>query len=1442
MRWRHPFLSLVLCIAPLCNVGAGEPSVLDAALGRLGDSCEEARRSLERGRDLIESGRFGEAVEVLAPAVGLLSQAEPVFASACRLGAEESRAVLAIRSGLEALALRGGALSRLGRGEEARRDLAEWVRLVEHVAHAAGDPGLGLERLGTYDELLRLCAEAGRFEEARTVWERLLRRFRGAPENRILFPCRIVERMAWLSLEAAEAAGSRKDRETWLLLGGSLADHAEELADPRKAGAILLSSAATALRGDPGRALCQAAAAAAACTGSGSGFHLVPGTLPGFLIRLKTHEDGLAAYARLASWMILEGSGEGEEAERERREIRSSGGGLHGIDPSTITAPLAGAFVARALIDQGALDEAARMLVAASLDSRIVLFELFRRYPELEALRGRPALEAQLRRWTPGAEDPWERSTEPMRLVVQRGHALSLRSVDRSADGRYIATVDSSGIAILWNPQGIKLAERNIVGSGERFPEAIRVSPDGSSILTGSSDGITGFPLDGAAPVAFERHRTRPGDAGVRELHYTGDEALVIGFDRQADQAEEDFSLGLWDLSGRLVHRLIGHEDWISAVSSASGCPVIASGDQGGAVRLWDVVTGSEVGRFAPPAAEAGPVQRLDVRADGGGWIVDVAYRSGTGSFPWPSVTEDGPRSGSAPVAEPAPAGFRAAATARGAVIPRPRHVQGTRITPAAGTDRPPEPRVPSAGPGSPDIEVRSDWIVDARISPSGQSIVAAFLQGYIHRMSFDGKLTASRALPPGYVPNVLAYRPGTEELLVTARKEGGSRLLWILGADLSVKHELLGASAVSDADGPAVEGTDSVFEHVPSDHAYFSMDGTCIDWNGSAFRIAADGLHALDSLPDEFAWGLGSLEELILQDYAKALPLTEDAVSYGGGTTLALHEGDGRLFAAAEPPERANTGRPTPVLLLRSDGGSDAVVVGQLGGLVGGVRRLQFDPTGRYLLACGREPFLRLYNVETGAAVNIVSRGRDWIAYTDDGLFDASNGGGRLVAVVQGLTAYGIDQFAASRNRPDLIFQRMQLGTPEEVAHYRSQHQRRLQRLGIGESDASSVTSLPQARIAGLSVRGREATLQIEFRSAGAELLSYQLYVNDVPLFPGAGKPLAGTAASVEERIELGGGGNKIEAGVFSRQGAESIRARTLVSSAPAAGRDLYYLGFGVSDYRDDTLDLGYAARDAADLAATLRAMEGRAFRRVVTRVFTDGEVTPGVVAEAGSLFSRAGVDDVVVVFASGHGVHDRDGAATYYYLAYGTETDRLAETAIRFEGIEATLAATSARNKLLLLDTCESGELLPGDLERYLDASLSAGLATRGLRVTRTEAGRNGERGPARSYLLDRDRFIYNDVTRRTGAIVFSSCRGGELSYEDARLENGLFTESLLNAFRLGDTDGDDTVTTDELRAVVPLWVAEATGGLQNPTVDRDNLSARIAFPRLEGEAGSR
>ncbi len=56
-----------------------------------------------------------------------------------------------------------------------------------------------------------------------------------------------------------------------------------------------------------------------------------------------------------------------------------------------------------------------------------------------------------------------------------------------------------------------------------------------------------------------------------------------------------------------------------------------------------------------------------------------------------------------------------------------------------------------------------------------------------------------------------------------------------------------------------------------------------------------------------------------------------------------------------------------------------------------------------------------------------------------------------------------------------------------------------------------------------------------------------------------------------------------------------------------------LYILAIGVSDYANPDYQLNYAAKDAQDFAATMKAQEGGIYREVEVKLLTDSEATQG-------------------------------------------------------------------------------------------------------------------------------------------------------------------------------------------------------------------------------------
>ncbi len=495
-------------------------------------------------------------------------------------------------------------------------------------------------------------------------------------------------------------------------------------------------------------------------------------------------------------------------------------------------------------------------------------------------------------------------------------------------------------------------------------------------------------------------------------------------------------------------------------------------------------------------------------------------------------------------------------------------------------------------------------------------------------------------------------------------------------------------------------------------------------------------------------------------------------------------------------------------------------------------VSSVAFSPDGNYILSGALDNTVRLWNIKTGKSYAILTLDNEWITYTPDGYFDASRNGGKLVNMVNGLKIYGVDQFALKYNRPDILLKRIELGTEKQADHFYNQYKKRLKKMGIKEEQLSKDFHIPKVEILRTKQDGKYLEVGFKVSDDKYNLNRYNIYVNDVPCYKGYGKNISGRGKKFKVNLELTSGKNKIEITCINEKGAESYRALTYADYNEKIKGDLYYIGFGVSKYKDKSLDLKYADKDAEDLAGLFSGMSNR-FNNIHTKIYLNKEVTVENINKAKQLLTNAKVDDTFILFIAGHGIHDRDKETTYYYLTHNADINNLSNTAANFEIIENLMQGIAPRNKLFLMDTCESGEIEEDTKQQYFTIADTRGINARTTRALTLSLKNKGSK-IKRTYLYNRDRYIYNDLRRRSGAIVFSSSHGGEFSYEKDEFQNGLFTEAIIKSLtgNKADKDNNGIISTDELRDYVIKSVPQLSSDLQHPTVDRDNIYQKFGF----------
>jgi WD40 repeat protein len=227
-----------------------------------------------------------------------------------------------------------------------------------------------------------------------------------------------------------------------------------------------------------------------------------------------------------------------------------------------------------------------------------------------------------------------------------------------------------------------------------------------------------------------------------------------------------------------------------------------------------------------------------------------------------------------------------------------------------------------------------------------------------------------------------------------------------------------------------------------------------------------------------------------------------------------------------------------------------------------------------------------------------------------------------------------------------------------------------------------------------------------------------------------------------------------------------------------------LYVLSIGVSDYQNSEYNLKYAAKDARDFAATIKAQKGGLYKDVVVKTLTDHTATKNNILDGLDWLQReTTARDMAMIFIAGHGMNDNMN--TFYYLPYEADINSLRRTGLMFTELKYTTSAIAGK-VVAFVDACHSGNVM------------------------------GGRRAPDVNNLVNE----LSDV--ESGAVVFTSSTGKQFSLEDDTWGNGAFTKALIEGLNgKADYSHQDKITIKSLDFYIAERVKTLTKGQQTPTV---------------------
>lgn len=219
-----------------------------------------------------------------------------------------------------------------------------------------------------------------------------------------------------------------------------------------------------------------------------------------------------------------------------------------------------------------------------------------------------------------------------------------------------------------------------------------------------------------------------------------------------------------------------------------------------------------------------------------------------------------------------------------------------------------------------------------------------------------------------------------------------------------------------------------------------------------------------------------------------------------------------------------------------------------------------------------------------------------------------------------------------------------------------------------------------------------------------------------------------------------------------------------------------------GVASYNHMPV-LRYTDDDAYRIYAFLKSPEGGALDDSRIRILIDEDATKlNIVNAMEKTFGRAGPNDLVLLYFSGHGL--KGSFLPYDFDGYNNK--------LFHEEINDILRKSPAKYKLCIADACHSGSLLA-----MRDAELPSLLNS----------------------------YYENLAKAQPGTALIMSSKSDETSLESSGLRQGVFSHYLIRGLKgEADRDGNSLVSVQELYDFVKAEVRDYTGYRQSPVIQGD------------------
>ncbi len=485
------------------------------------------------------------------------------------------------------------------------------------------------------------------------------------------------------------------------------------------------------------------------------------------------------------------------------------------------------------------------------------------------------------------------------------------------------------------------------------------------------------------------------------------------------------------------------------------------------------------------------------------------------------------------------------------------------------------------------------------------------------------------------------------------------------------------------------------------------------------------------------------------------------------------------------------------------------------------------------YLVSSAEDASMNIWDLNSGEkllSIYVVDMGK-LVFITPDNFYMATGDALTGLGFNFDGKVFPAEQFDIKYNRPDYVLESFGYFDQDMVDLYNKAYHKRLAKLGFTEEMLEGDMNLPALEIDNLSdiplnTTNKIVSVQISMSDPHYYLDRFNIYVNDVPLFGTKGQSLKSEQSSnIKKTVEipLSKGKNTIYISCLNEKGIESFKEELSVNfeSYDKKKPDLYLISLAVADYEQSEYNLRYTINDGEGFIK-LFSQNKRDFENIYVDTFYNASCTRENVLAVKDKLMQTHVDDYVYVHIAGHGLLDDN--LDFYFATSDINFTNPSINGLKYDEIEGLLDGIPARNKLLLMDACHSGEVDKGD--DFAVNTVTDGDETRGVTMFSTKKKTMPKTGLQNSFELMR--LLFADLKKGTGTVVISAASGGGYALENEDIENGIFTYCLIEAVskNRADVNDDKEISVSELRSYIFDGVKRLSGGKQQPTSRSENL----------------